>query len=264
MPSDTAYLIFDTETVPDGELVSLVKYPDEKLAACDAIDRAREEAKETSWNGSDFLPYTFHVPVALCVLRVNRDLSLEAYRCLDAPEYRPREITRQFWRGLEHYGYPTLVTFNGRCFDIPLLELCAFRYGFPLRRHIEASRLRYKFGCDLQEFFTNFGAARFPGGLNVAAKLLGLPGKMSVQGKHVLEMHRAGRFQEINDYCLCDTLDTYFVFLRTRVMTEEITLSEEKTLTEKARACLMEKADEQPVIARYFEEWDRTKTKESS
>ena len=31
----------------------------------------------------------------------------------------------------------------------------------------------------------------------------------------VQDMYDAGRLAEINDYCRCDVLDTYFVFLRT-------------------------------------------------
>ena len=34
----------------------------------------------------------------------------------------------------------------------------------------------------------------------------------------VQDMYDAGRLAEINDYCRCDVLDTYFVFLRTRVL----------------------------------------------
>ena len=53
------------------------------------------------------------------------------------------------------------------------------------------------------------------GGLNLVANLLGKPGKMDVQGDMVQDMYNAGRLADINDYCRCDVLDTYFVFLRT-------------------------------------------------
>ena len=33
-------------------------------------------------------------------------------------------------------------------------------------------------------------------------------GKLDVSGAQVLEMYRAGNVGEINDYCLCDTIDT--------------------------------------------------------
>lgn len=254
---DPAFLIVDCESVPDGSLVAAVKYPGESLTPDAATDRYRDEQREQSWSGSDFIPHTFQIPVAVCVVRVRKDYSFEAFTCLDAPQFRPEEIVRQFWKGYDHYKHAKLVTFNGRGFDVPLLELAAFRHGIPLGNHIQRTRHRYQGGLDLQEFFTNFGASRFAGGLNLAAKLLGLPGKMDFKGDEVLTLHREGRLQEINDYCLCDTLDTYFVFLRTRVITEEITLAEERSLIEKAKSYLLAKAEEYPVIRRYFECWNQ-------
>lgn len=256
MSVDTAYLIVDTESVPDGKLIASVKYPDAGLSPEAAIDRFREECREQSLSGSDFIPHTFQFPVAICVIRVRRDFALESIACLDAPHYRPDEIVRQFWKGYDHYDKAKLVTFNGRGFDIPLLELAAFRHGIPINRHIHRSRNRYNGGLDLQEFFTNYGATRFPGGLNLAAKILGLPGKIDCAGHEVLGLYRAGELQAINDYCLCDTLDTYFVFLRTRVLTEEITPAEESERIEQARVHLTEKAGERPAIRRYLEAWD--------
>jgi predicted PolB exonuclease-like 3'-5' exonuclease len=253
--NETAYLIVDCESVPDGQLIADVKYPGEGLSPEAAVDRYRSEAREASWNGSDFLPYTFQYPVAVCVVRVRKDYSLEAFTCLDAPQYRPAEIARQFWKGYDHYKQAKLVTFNGRGFDVPLLELAAYKLGIPMAHHLTRTRHRYNGGFDLQEFFTNFGASRFTGGLNLAAKLLGLPGKMDVKGDEVLELHRAGQLQAINDYCLCDTLDTYFVFLRIQVLSEELTLADEKERIKQAREYLETRADDLPALRKYLDSW---------
>ncbi|MBQ9126963.1 MAG: hypothetical protein IJY15_04290, partial [Thermoguttaceae bacterium] len=40
----------------------------------------------------------------------------------------PRKICERFWDGWRYYDRPTFVTFNGRGFDVPLMELTAFRY----------------------------------------------------------------------------------------------------------------------------------------
>jgi predicted PolB exonuclease-like 3'-5' exonuclease len=93
---------------------------------------------------------------------------------------------------------------------LPLLELAAFRYGIGLptwfnqvARTYEQPRNRYNIEahCDLQEVLTNFGSTRFTGGLNLAANLLGKPGKMDVQGYMVQDLFNAGKVAEINDYC---------------------------------------------------------------
>ena len=219
------YFVFDIETVADPQLVAKLRYPGEELAPTDAVRRYRDELM--AQYDSDFIPYTYQVPVSVAIAKVAADFRLADLVALDEPQFRPHVITEHFWRGWEKYQRPTLVTFNGRTFDIPVLELAAFRYGIALpgwfnlqARTFEQSRNRYNLDShfDLQELLTNFGSTRFTGGLNLAANLLGKPGKMDVQGHMVQDLYEAGRLQEINDYCRCDALDTYFVFLRTRVL----------------------------------------------
>lgn len=256
-----AYLVFDTESIVDGRLLARVKYAGEDLSEAAAVNRAQEEARANSPTGSDFLPVTYHVPVAVCVLRVGADFTLQQMTCLDAPHYRPRTIVESFWSGLAHYRSRTrpsvrLVTFNGRGFDLPLLELGAFRYGVNLRDHFQGSRKRFEgLHLDLMDWLTNYGAYRLVGGLNLLSKLLGKPGKMDVHGAMVHDLYQQGKAQEINDYCMFDTLDTYFVFLRTRVLTGEIDLPREAELVVQARAWLQARTPETPALQQYLDNW---------
>ncbi len=256
-----AYFIMDTESVPDGKLLAKVKYSSDNLSPEDAIARAQTEAREQSFSGSDFLPVTFQVPVAVCVLRVGADCALQNIACLDAPQFRPRKIVESFWAGVASYRGKyrdriKLVTFNGRGFDLPLLELAAFRYGVSARDHFFSSRKRYDgWHLDLMDWLTNFSAYRLVGGLNLLSKLLGNPGKMTVQGDMVYQLHQAGKNQEINDYCMFDTLDTYFVFLRTKVLTGELTLEQEHIAVLKAKEWIMAKAAELPALRQYLDNW---------
>src|SRR5262249_8607209 len=252
----TAFLVVDTESIPDGRLLNMVKYSGQGLTPEEAIEKARGEARQISNTGSDFIPHTFQIPVAVCVLRVGADFSLQAIKCVDAPLFRPKEIVKSFWLGLSFYTKCKLVTFNGRCFDLPLLELAAFRYGFPARDYFAPGRNRYTGDLDLLDWLSNFGAARgFPGGLDLLAKLVGKPGKMHVGGEQVYDLYRAGKCQEINDYCLFDTLDTYFVFLRTRVLTGDVTLEQEAELIARARNSIAAQANELPALTPYLENW---------
>jgi predicted PolB exonuclease-like 3'-5' exonuclease len=249
----TAFLVLDTESIPDGQLLSKVKYPDEEITPDEAIRRAQEEARERSGNGSDFLPVTFQYPVALCVVRVANDFTLQAVTCLDAPLFRPPEIVRKFWQGVGRYR-AKLVTFNGRGFDLPLLELAAFRYGCSARDYFQSSRNRYNGNhLDLFDWLSNYGACRLAGGLNVLAKMLGKPGKMDIAGDQVYALYQAGKQQAINDYCMFDTLDTYFVFLRTRVLSGDLTLQVEANLVQRARDWLESKVGELPALRHYLE-----------
>lgn len=262
MTSSVRYFVFDIESVADGQLVSKLRYADQQLPPTEAVQRYREELIEK--HGSDFIPYTFQLPISLVIGKVSDDFRLLDLVALDEPEFRSHVITENFWRGWEAYQRPTFVTFNGRTFDVPLMELAAFRYGLSVpgwfdtqSRSFEQRRNRYNLNShlDLHDMLTNFGATRFNGGLNLAANLLGKPGKMDVQGHMVQDLHDQGKLAEINDYCRCDVLDTYFVFLRTCVLLGQITLSREQQLIADTRSWLEERQDETPIYATYLQNW---------
>lgn len=263
--SSTRYIVFDTESVVDGALLAKVLYPGEGLAPAEAIARLEAEVEGGAPGDRPFLPVSFHVPVAVGVARVGADLRLQDIAALDAPRYDPREMVRTFWRGVGHYSEAVLVNFNGRGFDIPLLTLAAFRFGIPCKRYFDDPDrfgFRYRFTSkhlDLMEWITEYGAFRLKGGLNLLAKMLGKPGKMDLRGDQVPALHAAGKIQEINDYCLHDVLDTYFVFLRTRVVAGRIPLEEEQRIVAETKSWLEEKSKDLPALKKYLREfgaWD--------
>jgi predicted PolB exonuclease-like 3'-5' exonuclease len=256
------FLVFDIESVADGTLVSKLRYPDQPLEPREAIELYRKELLEQQ--NSDFIPYTFQVPVSVVIAKVGDDFRLLDVVALDEPAFRPHVITDRFWRGWEAYRRPTWVTFNGRSFDLPLMELAAFRYGMSVpgwfdiqSKGYQQRRNRYNTEAhlDLHDILTNFGATRFHGGLNLAANLLGKPGKMGVQGHMVQDLYNDGQLAAINDYCRCDVLDTYFVFLRTCVLVGQLTLPREQELIAETRQWLVDRRDENAAYAAYLNKW---------
>lgn len=257
-----AYLLFDTEAVANGDLIARVKYPDDGLSPDEATARFRAELIEQ--RGTDVIPFTFMLPISVAVAKVDPDYRLIDLTVLDAPKYRPHEITRRFWRGWMHYQRPTLVTFNGRGYDLPVLEYNAFRCGISVpawfnteAKSFEQSRNRYNSSAhiDLMDLFSNFGAVRLTGGLNLLANLLGKPGKTGVDGSQVQGMYDDGQVEAINDYCRCDVLDTYYVFLRSRVLLGKLNLETEQELVAASKTWLEERAEEIPAYAHYLEHW---------
>ncbi len=259
------YLVFDVESIADGDLISKVKYSDRELEGPAAIKEYAGELMERF--GSEFIPYTYHIPVSIVAAKVDEDFRLLDIVALDDPEYRSHMMVKHFWDGWLAYKKPVLVTFNGRTYDLPLLELAAFRYGIAIPewfnlygRNYEQPRNRFNQDAhlDLQDIFCNYGATRLSGGLNLVANLVGSPGKMGVAGHMVQQLHDDGKLDQINNYCRCDVLDTYFVFLRAAVVIGKLTLEQERERVAETRAWLEENSDAMPVYAEYLKscgEW---------
>jgi 3'-5' exonuclease len=257
-----SFLVFDVEAVGDGELIGKVRYPKEELSPADALQRYRDELIEQT--GKDVLPPTFVLPVSVAIAKVGEDFRLLDLVVLDEPAFRPHVITQLFWQGWTHYNRPTLVTFNGRGYDLPVLEYAAYRYGLALPawfnvdgRSYEQNRNRYNTHAhlDLMDLFSNFSASRVSGGLNLLANLIGKPGKTGIDGSQVQGMHDAGEDAAINDYCRCDVLDTYFVFLRSRVLLGRLELDAEQELVAETKTFLEERAEGSPAYQHYLAHW---------
>ena len=258
MADEVSHLVFDVESVADGDLIASVRYPGENLSADEAVSRYQDELMEQ--RGTTFIPLTFQIPIAVAIAKVTKEYRLVDIVSLDEPHFRSHVITDTFWRGWEAYRRPQWVTFNGRSFDIPLMELAAYRYGISLPTWFssdgyKAPRNRYnqRSHLDLQELLTNFGASRFNGGLNLAAQLLGKPGKVCLTGDQVQKQFDEGDLTAISDYCRCDVLDTYFVFLRSMLLTGQLTLEQEMALVEDTRTWISQRCEECEAYSVYLD-----------
>lgn len=258
------YLVLDIETVGDGDLIRRVRYPDEPISPAEAVQKFRSELASERRDGKDILPYTFVLPISVVVAKLDSNFRLIDLTALDSPVYRPAVMVKKFWSGWEHYGKPTLITFNGRTYDLPVLELAGFRYGLSLPGWFQSEdksftqpRNRYNqlSHLDLMDLMTNFGASRLMGGLNLLANLIGKPGKTTIDGSQVQGLYDAGELEQINNYCRCDVLDTYFVFLRSRVLLGKLKLEEEHQLVLETKHWLEERAELNVAYRDYLANW---------
>lgn len=209
-----SFLVFDMETRVDKGLLRTVYYPGETVGEDAAYERVRQELRSSG--GSDFIPLTFHVPISIVLGWVGDDHILREVEVLGADTLGEAGLVRAFWERIEAFD-GSLVSFNGRGFDLPVLELHALRYGLSAPRYFgERNGLRTRYGrhFDLHDWLTNNGAARLRGGLNLVAKLVGLPGKGEVSGADVQGLWERGCWEDLHRYCRDDVLQTYFVFLR--------------------------------------------------
>lgn len=228
------YLVFDIETRIDKTLVREVFYGGEGIGEEEAVARLR--AKLLEENGRDFFPVTCHVPISIAVGEVDDHLRLVRLETLSG-EGGEAGMVREFWQRLERFD-GTLVTFSGRNFDLPVLELQALRLGLAVPRYFNEGR-RYRGRnadrhCDLFEFFSNSGAYRLRGGLDILARLAGLPGKTGLHGSEVQAAWEAGRLDDIHRYCRDDVLQTYLLFLRAEVLRARLEPTRFETLRAEA------------------------------
>jgi predicted PolB exonuclease-like 3'-5' exonuclease len=134
------------------------------------------------------------------------------------------EILSDFARFIDERR-PTIVTWNGRGFDMPVIAARCLRHGITLRHYYCSRDVRYRFSpeghLDLMDYLADFGAAK-PAKLDVVAKLIGMPGKVGVAGKDVGPLVYAGRVHDVRNYCLCDVVQTAAVFLRVELLRGEL------------------------------------------
>jgi len=254
------YLVYDIETVTDKILLQRVLYPELEAQEEEAYQKHLAELAE---EGRDFINPAFHRPVTIGVVAVNSDFEITKIGLLGKENPGTRGLVEHFWETYNQHR-PVLVDFNGKSFDIRVLELWAYRLGISIASfHFEKYGPRNRYSeerhFDLHEFLTNFGAARWKGGLNLFSKILGKPGKMKTQGHMVQELFDQGKLIEIDDYCLSDVMDTYFVFLRTLVLRGIIDLDREKFLVNAAQDQMGAMQDKEGFLKDYLENfrfWD--------
>ncbi len=237
------FAIFDVETRIDKALVKAVLHRHDEIGEEEAYARTRAQIVARSRSGSDFFPLAFHVPVSVVIGDVSDERVLTAVHVLGAEGYSEPGIVCEFWERLERFR-GTLVTFNGRGFDLPVMELAALRHGCVIPRYFKGG-FRYRYSdeahYDLYEFVTNFGAYNVRGGFHLLAQLVGLPGKGEVDGAGVQALWEGGRLADIHAYCRRDVIQTYFLFLRLELMRGRITAEQHAAAlaaTETFRAAL--------------------------
>lgn len=215
-----AFAIFDIETRIDKRLLNRSFFAAEGIDDEEACRRFRADLRAR--RGGEFFPITLQVPISIAIGRVGDDHVLHSVDSLAQDDYSEERLVREFWSRAERFN-GSLVSFNGRHFDLPILELQALRYGITLSRHFaEPAGARNRWTearhLDLYDFLTNYGAVGLRGGMNLLLKLIEMPGKRGIDGSQVQAMYEAGRLEEIHRYCRDDVIQTYFLFLRVELM----------------------------------------------
>jgi 3'-5' exonuclease len=214
---------FDIETVPDVEF-------GRRLHGLDGLSDKQVgyvmQTRQREQTGSEFLSLEQQRVVAISVAMRTRE-GFKAWSLGDASSSEA-ELVHRFFDGIARYS-PTLVSWNGSGFDLPVLNYRAMRHGVQAHRYWETGDEDQSFRwnnylgrfhwrhIDLMDVLSGYqGRGRV--GLDRMAQLIGLPGKLGMTGEGVWDAHLEGRTEDIRNYCETDVINTYLIYLRFELM----------------------------------------------
>ena len=247
----SAVLVFDIETIPDVAGLRTLHELDHALSDSEVAEFAFQ--KQRAKNGSDFLP--LHLQRVAVISFVLKDADKFEVRSFAEPEFTEGQIIQRFFNGIEKFT-PQIVSWNGGGFDLPVLHYRGLIHGVAAPRYWDMGEGDYR---DSRDFKWNNYISRYhsrhldlmdllamyqpraSAPLDQLAKLMGLPGKLGMDGSAVWQAWQDGKIAEIRDYCETDVVNTYLVYLRFQQMRGMLTAAEhdaEVNLVKSALAAL--------------------------
>ncbi|MDE0905705.1 MAG: ribonuclease H-like domain-containing protein [Planctomycetota bacterium] len=128
------------------------------------------------------------------------------------------QILRRFWELVDPSGKgkrTRLVTFNGRGYDGPVLMTRSAQLGIAPSRNLVPYRYDLSDHCDLFDVLGYQGASRDRFSLDYWCRRFDVESpKGSIDGSQVAKAYRAGRIEDIGEYCLRDVRATSQLFQR--------------------------------------------------
>jgi predicted PolB exonuclease-like 3'-5' exonuclease len=215
--------VFDIETIPD---VNTARKQNNFEMLSDEEVVSAITAQQRAQKGTDFLP--LYMQRIVCISAVLRTPSRFMVWSLGDENSSEPELIERFFDGIEKYT-PTLVSWNGSGFDLPVLHYRSLLHGISAPRYWEngetdsqfkynnyLNRYHYRH-LDLMDILASYNSRAYAP-LDGIATLLDFPGKMGQSGSQVWPQFRDGKIQDIRNYCETDVLNTYLVYLRFQLL----------------------------------------------
>ncbi|MDR0927023.1 MAG: ribonuclease H-like domain-containing protein [Ignavibacteria bacterium] len=131
-----------------------------------------------------------------------------------------RKVLEDFWKIMVHFHYPTLITFNGRMFDVPFIMLRSAVYQIrPPYNIMSGTKFNYPNHIDLIDELTFYSPQQWGAtkkfNFDFYSHSFGIvsPKSQGVNGAVVPEMFANGQIKEISEYCMRDVKATWELFL---------------------------------------------------
>ncbi|WP_342219787.1 3'-5' exonuclease [Rickettsiella endosymbiont of Miltochrista miniata] len=252
--------VFDIETVPDVKNGRVLYNLDSEKSDREVAEIMLAKRQEKTGN-SGLLAHHLQRIVAISVaLRTKNQFKIGSLGNLNSEE---PVLIEAFFKCVEKY-LPILVSWNGSGFDLPVLNYRALLYGISspsywnvgnddasFRWNNYLSRYHYRH-TDLMDVLAAYqGRANAP--LTEIAVMLGLPGKLGMDGSQVWDYFLDGKLEAIRNYCETDVLNTYLIYLRFELIRGNFSF--ETYQKECAYVCEMIAEENKPHFKQFIEAW---------
>jgi hypothetical protein len=247
---------FKIATVPDVELGKLL-YDLHDLSDEDVMRVMRAKQREQAGAGDELALHMQRITAVSALYRNERTLKVWSLGEVRSSE---KQIIRHFFAGIEKY-IPTLVSWNGGCYDLPVMHYRALKHGISSKvywdtgSHDESLPGQnyhgrfYSRHLDMRDILSGHNQ---PGlaPLDDIAVLLGLPATEVVSDPDVIDINL------IRQRCEHDVLNTWLIYLHWLHMTaalDDTGLTSERQLVQES---LLQ--ENQPHLTEYLKRWNET------
>ena len=212
MNQSSGILVFDIETIPDLDVVRRAWQVDVTLS---------DESLRDQWTSEErsIKPAWQHI-VAIAGAWIEPNGALRYLGAFGSETHSEAALVRIFFHLVARHR-PRLVGWNSGGFDLPVLVYRAmvhriqapafYQIGEPY--HSYRKRFDEESHIDLMDLLSFYGASpRLK--LDEMAHVLGIPGKLGVEGSQVWDLYQAGDLATIRRYCMTDVLTTALIYSR--------------------------------------------------
>ena len=220
-------LVFDIETLTDLKTGAHLYHLD--LPEADVEQALTKIRRQES--GMDFQRLPLHEIVCISGLWIDESgLKLFSF---SREQHSEAEILKKFLSIFDK-RHPTLVSWNGSQFDLPVILFRAMYHGLSApslfdqgeidtqkRYNNDQNRYHHRH-IDLMDVMAMFNGRNFQK-LDDIACMLGLPGKRGESGYHVPEYVRTQQWLKLTSYCEGDVLNTWLIYLRWLLLKGQLT-----------------------------------------
>lgn len=256
-------LVFDIETLTDlksGAHLFGLDLPEADLAQ--ALMKLRRQE-----SGTDFQRLALHEIVCISGLWIDEQGSMKIFS-FSREQHSESEILTKFLSIFDKRN-PTLVSWNGSQFDLPVILFRAMYHGLSApslfdqgeidqqKRYNNYQNRYHHRHVDLMDIMAMFNGRHFQK-LDDVAHLLGYPGKRGDGAYHVPEYVQQQEWQKLTSYCEADVLNTWLVYLRWLLLKGQLLLNDYRDLVQQTIQFLSTQAQHADFLAIWRDTSQRT------